>query len=147
MSYFKPGDIEATWTQKTRIGPSYVPRQHLAYACVALLVMAAVCYRMGWSQGHNHATKTGWLWHIPGYEYLHAQKVINWDYARVTESLPDIVNGASSLVATATQAAITGEATDLTSLLCKLAVPAGVTLAPVSIASLAARRRRPRAVT
>ena len=120
-----------------------MPQQYMAYACVALLVMAAVVYRTGWSQGHNHATKEGWLWQIPGFEYLYAQKVVNWDYRRTTDSLPGIVNGASAFVATATKAAITGEAEDLTSLMCKYAVPA--TVIP-SIASLVARRRRPRAI-
>ena len=124
--------------------PVHLPQQYMAYACVALLVMAAVCYKMGWSQGHNHATKEGWLWQIPGYEYLYAQKVVNWDYARTTESLPGFVSGASSLVATAAKAAITGEADDLTSLLYRLAVPATVT---TGLAHIAARHRRPRAIT
>ena len=141
-----PGLVERTWVRKTKTGPGPLAHLHYGYACVALLIMVAIFYRMGWAQGHNHATKTGWLWQIPGYEYLWAQKVINWDYSRVTESLPKIVNGASSLVSTATQAAITGEGSDLTSLLCKMALPAGVPIASLSVASLASRRYRQRAV-
>ena len=117
---------------------------HYGYALLALLFLATISFRLGWTQGHNHAAKVGWLWHIPGVEYLWAQKIVNWDYARVTENLPSIVNGAGTLMTTATQAAITGEGSDLASLLYKMAVPASGAVTSLSIASKAYRHYYPR---